>query len=66
VTAKNHALLIDAFSDSFGSDAAVRLLLAGEGQLRPDLERRAAERGIAAQVEFLGTLAAAYLVWQIP
>lgn len=56
VPAKNHALLIDAFADAFPGGRGVRLLLAGAGPLRPELERRAAERGIAAQVEFLGTL----------
>ena len=58
VPAKNHALLIDAFADAFAGDAAVRLLLAGDGNLRPALERQCAERGVAAQVEFCGTLSA--------
>jgi teichuronic acid biosynthesis glycosyltransferase TuaC len=58
VPAKNHALLIDAFADAFPGDRGVRLLLAGDGPLRSEIERRAAERGIAAQVDFLGTLSA--------
>jgi teichuronic acid biosynthesis glycosyltransferase TuaC len=61
VPAKNHALLIDAFAAAFAGDGAVRLLLAGDGPLRPALERRCAQRGVAAQVEFLGTLSAEQL-----
>jgi teichuronic acid biosynthesis glycosyltransferase TuaC len=61
VPAKNPALLIDAFADAFVGDAAVRLLLAGDGPLRPELEGRCAERGVTAQVEFLGTLSAEQL-----
>jgi glycosyltransferase involved in cell wall biosynthesis len=53
---KNHALLIEAFAGAFGGDAEVALRLAGDGPLRPSLARSAAERGIAAQVEFLGDL----------
>jgi teichuronic acid biosynthesis glycosyltransferase TuaC len=55
---KNHALLIEAFADAFAGDAEVGLRLAGDGPLRPALTRRAAERGVAAQVEFLGDLSA--------
>jgi glycosyltransferase involved in cell wall biosynthesis len=61
VSAKNHALLIDAFADAFAGDGTVRLLLAGDGPLRPKLEQRCADRGIAARVEFLGTLPAEQL-----
>ena len=61
VPAKNHALLIDAFADVFAGDAGVRLLLAGDGPQRSELVQRCAERGVAAQVEFLGTLSAEQL-----
>ena len=62
VPAKNHALLIDAFADAFArAGAGVRLLLAGDGPLRAELERHSTRRGIAAQVEFLGTLSAEQL-----
>jgi teichuronic acid biosynthesis glycosyltransferase TuaC len=61
VPAKNHTLLIDAFADAFAGDGDMRLLLAGDGPLRPELRRRCAERGVAAQVEFLGTLPAEQL-----
>jgi teichuronic acid biosynthesis glycosyltransferase TuaC len=58
VPAKNHALLIDAFADAFAGDGTVRLQLAGDGPLRAELTRLSAERGVAAQVDFLGTLPA--------
>lgn len=58
---KNHALLIDAFADAFAGHPAVVLQLAGDGPLRPPLARLCAERGVAAQVEFLGDLAAGQL-----
>jgi len=58
---KNHALLIAAFADAFAGDADVRLHLAGDGPLRPELERLCAARGVAPQVEFLGALPAAAL-----
>jgi glycosyltransferase involved in cell wall biosynthesis len=53
---KNHALLIGAFADAFAGDPGIRLHLAGDGPTERDLRRLCAERGIAAQVEFLGAL----------
>ena len=61
VPAKNHTLLIDAFAEAFPDDRDVRLLLAGDGPLHSEMERHCVERGIAAQVEFLGTLPAEQL-----
>lgn len=58
---KNHALLIDAFADAFAGDRQVRLHLAGAGPLRSALERQGAERGVAAQVAFLGELSSGEL-----
>ena len=55
---KGHAALIEAFAEAFAGDPGTRLRLAGEGPIRGDLERLCAERGIAAQVEFLGLLSA--------
>jgi glycosyltransferase involved in cell wall biosynthesis len=56
---KGFVRLIDAFAEAFGGDSETKLRLAGGGPLREELERRCAERGIAAQVEFLGDLPAA-------
>jgi glycosyltransferase involved in cell wall biosynthesis len=56
---KGQARLIEAFAAAFGGDPGTRLRLAGEGPIRPDLERLCAERGVAGQVDFLGLLPAA-------
>ena len=53
---KGHALLIEAFAEAFGGDAGIRLRLAGEGPARAMLDGLCRERGVAAQVEFLGQL----------
>lgn len=58
---KNHALLIEAFADAFAGQTEVVLQLAGDGPLRAKLARLCAERGVAAQVEFLGDLPAEQL-----
>ena len=57
--AKSHALLIEAFADAFAGDRTARLR-SGRRRTDPeaDLRRRCDERGVAAQVEFLGTLPA--------
>jgi glycosyltransferase involved in cell wall biosynthesis len=51
---KDHAMLIEAFAQVAATLDDVDLLLAGDGPLRGDLEQRAAERGIAGRVHFLG------------
>lgn len=49
---KNHALLLDAFSDP-RLDAA-HLLVVGDGELRGDLVAQAARLGLSERVRFLG------------
>lgn len=49
---KRHDVLLDAWAALGGRDAV--LLLAGDGSLRPDLERRARDLGVADRVRFLG------------
>jgi glycosyltransferase involved in cell wall biosynthesis len=49
---KNHALLLRAFARLDRSNA--KLMILGEGPLRPDLERLAAELGIAGRVVLPG------------
>ena len=56
---KGFASLIEAFAEAFGGDTKTRLRLAGDGPLRGKLERLVEQRGVAAQVEFLGDLPAA-------
>jgi L-malate glycosyltransferase len=51
---KDHATLLRAFALAATSRPDVDLLLAGDGPLRPDLERLAAELEIAKRVRFLG------------
>jgi len=58
---KNHPLLLHAFADAFAGDTEVRLVLAGDGPLRRDLEQLCRDRGIARQVVFCGTLPAEQL-----
>jgi len=50
---KNHPLLLRAFA-VVASETPVELILAGDGPLRPGLERLASELGIADKVMFLG------------
>jgi len=51
---KNHELLIRAFASQRLASASAHLLLAGDGERRPLLERQACERGAAARIHFLG------------
>lgn len=51
---KNHQLLVTIASAIMAHDSNTYLLLVGEGSLRPAIERRVMELGIADQVRFLG------------
>lgn len=53
---KNHALLLDAVAELRRTAHRCRVLIAGDGPLRPFLERRAEELGIADQVTLSGTV----------
>ncbi len=50
---KGHVLLIQAMSRVLRAVSA-RLVIAGDGSLRPELERLAAALGVREQIEFLG------------
>lgn len=50
---KNHATLLEAFA-RMSKQSSVRLLLAGQGELRNELEELAHRLGISEQVLFLG------------
>jgi glycosyltransferase involved in cell wall biosynthesis len=52
---KGHLYLLEALAQARPELSEATLLLVGEGRLRPDLERRARELGLAEQVRFLGT-----------
>jgi glycosyltransferase involved in cell wall biosynthesis len=51
---KNHRDLLQAFAAGPARLTNCRLLLAGDGYLRSELERRARDLGISGQVHFLG------------
>jgi teichuronic acid biosynthesis glycosyltransferase TuaC len=56
---KGFGRLIEAFAEAFHGQAGVRLELAGDGPIRDELGRLCTERGIADQVDFLGSLSSA-------
>jgi glycosyltransferase involved in cell wall biosynthesis len=51
---KNHALLLKAFATGPASDPRARLILAGDGTLRGELEMQVAALGLGDRVRFLG------------
>lgn len=51
---KNHALLLDAFARFVHIRPNARLLLVGDGPLRPEMERKAKALGLQERVVFLG------------
>ncbi len=51
---KNHALLLEAFSRVADALPQAQLLIAGEGELRPELERKVAEKRLGGRVRLLG------------
>lgn len=53
---KGHLLLIDAFAELVRSGTDARLVLVGDGDLRPAVERRVAERGLTERVTLAGYL----------
>lgn len=54
VPAKNHAYLLDVFSDLAKRRSDVVLLLVGDGGLKCSIEERASELGLRGKVRFLG------------
>jgi len=54
---KNHAFLVDIAAELAEREPDVRLLLVGDGQLRPAIERRAMQANIADKVTFAGVRA---------
>jgi glycosyltransferase involved in cell wall biosynthesis len=51
---KGHALLWEGFADAIAAGVDAKLVFAGDGELRPELERIASERGIADRVRITG------------
>lgn len=54
---KNPLAMIDAFSAAFRGNTGAQLLMVGDGSLREAAVQRASDRGVAANVHFLGTQA---------
>lgn len=55
-TQKNHAGMLEAFADSRLAKLGALLLIAGDGDLRGDLERQASTLGLEDRVRFLGVV----------
>jgi glycosyltransferase involved in cell wall biosynthesis len=51
---KNHGFLLEIFRSVADADSRSRLVLIGDGHLRPAVEQRAAEMGITERVVFAG------------
>lgn len=51
---KNHPFLLEVFREALEFDSRLRLLLIGEGTLRPDAERQAIKLGIRERLLFAG------------
>jgi len=51
---KNHRFLLDVFGELLRLRPGARLVLIGDGALRPGIEERVADRGLADHVLFLG------------
>lgn len=65
---KDHATLLRSFALVLADFPNARLELAGEGELRRELEELAGELGISGQVRFLGTVpdvAAVHRTWDL-
>ena len=61
---KGHLNLLEALAQVRQELPEATLLLVGDGRLRPDLERRARELGLAERVRFLGTRRDLPLIYQ--
>jgi len=51
---KGQLVLVDAFAGLVSGGAEARLVLAGDGEMRPDVEARVAEHGLAERVRITG------------
>jgi glycosyltransferase involved in cell wall biosynthesis len=62
---KNPALLLDVLAGLRDRGTRCRLVVAGDGPLRPDLEHDAAARGLSDAVEFLGEVPNGPALWDV-
>jgi glycosyltransferase involved in cell wall biosynthesis len=61
---KDHRLLVTAFALVLRQRPEARLVLAGDGRLRPDIETHVRRAGVSASVEMPGTVAGAEDVYR--
>jgi glycosyltransferase involved in cell wall biosynthesis len=62
---KNPLLLVDAFADLRARNPRYRLVIAGDGPMRPELEHRIAELGLEDAVEVLGEVPNGRALWTL-
>lgn len=55
-TQKNHFFLIDIFEELYRNNSRMRLLLIGDGVLKPDVQKYVEKKGLQEQVRFLGAV----------
>lgn len=53
---KNQSLLLDAFKYAADKDPKIKLVFAGDGELRPELESKVKKLGLEEKVVFLGSV----------
>lgn len=51
---KNHEYLIEIFAELFKSDRNYRLMLIGDGELKPNIEKQVKDLGLSGAVIFIG------------
>lgn len=51
---KDHRLLVDAFAEAVKAVSGIRLLLVGDGPLRPEIEKMVKERRLGDKILFFG------------
>lgn len=53
---KNHRFILDVFSELYKTDKKYRLLLIGDGLLRPEMEKRVQIEGLSDAIQFAGNI----------
>lgn len=56
MTQKNHSFLIDVFEEVARRDTNAVLILLGDGELQPDIQKKVSEKGLTKKVYFEGNV----------
>ena len=56
IEAKNHKFILEVFKELYQRDRSVRLLLIGDGSLRPEIEAEIAYQGLKSAVTMTGNI----------